>query len=223
MRIRGKAVLVTLSVALVIILLVVVSIVYSMPPNLPPSCANDSQFTENGFSYVCGNGSASDGRLIIVVHNHHFAQARNIPFQPPSSVGPADVFLLINVSISNVGGGNTSVGGAFFVQVTDGSPQSIGNGEYIDNVSFPNEYPNYSMPENSGGLYLPPGAKADLWLLFYLPIQGTENNQTTISLSNLQLQYLLFNELGYGGYYNDNGSFGCGPCETLKVKFIIDT
>ena len=186
----GKILLIALPLIIVIIIFASI-LVLAAVPKIPASCTSvitsGFKYTQSGYNYVCGSGSASDGRLDIVMHNYYFAQGRDIPFQPPGSEDPAEVFLLVNVSISNVGGGNTSVGGSFYAHATDNSGNSVGNGELLANVTFANEYPNQSMPSNNGVLYLAPGAKLDLWLVFYIPSSGPVSNQTTINVSNFQL------------------------------------
>ncbi len=211
-----------LSVLIVVILIAAVAYVYAASqPKLPASCANDTRFTESDFSnYVCGTGSASDGRLSITVNNYDFSQGRDIPFQPPGSVGPSEVFLLVNATITNVGDGNTSIGPSFEVQVITSGGESTENGEYGDSVTFPNEYPNSSLPIPNGGVYLPPKASLTAWLLFYIPTTASANNQTTISLSGYALQHLMYREYYYGGDFS-NGGFSCGPCQNPKVEFII--
>ncbi|MGI0090911.1 MAG: hypothetical protein ACREBS_04310 [Nitrososphaerales archaeon] len=224
MKIR-KTLLVALPVIAIVSLISLVAIL-SPAPRIPSSCTSiitkGFKHTESGFAPVCGNGSATDGRLEILVHNYYFAHARDIPFEPSSSVGPSEVFLLVNVTVSNVGSGNTSIGGGFYDDAIDGS-QVVGNGEYVDNVTFLKDYPNHTMPAVEGGVFLPPGSRQDIWLLFYIPTADNGNNQTTISLASFRLQYLLFNEQGYGGDYEGGGAFICMPvpCENPKMQFII--
>jgi hypothetical protein len=191
-------------------------------PQLPQSCrsivSSSFSYAFPDKTYVCGQSSASDGRLKITVHNYHFANGSQIDFIfPPSnfankSYSQSGLFLLVNSTVQNVGDGNTSIG-PFYVVISNGGSE-IGNSEYMANAKFPNEFPNQTIPSTNGGLYLPPGSKADLWLIFYVPTSNVN------SISNLKLQYLLFQETIYGGAYRGGGAYDC-PCGNPNIEFII--
>ena len=213
-----------LSVLLVILIAGSLAAYLLVSRNSPakPVCGPGQDFSissESGFTYVCGTGSASDGRLSITLHNYHFDEAGRINFEPGSNqVNPpsSSLFLLANVTISNVGSGNTSLGGGFSVQVTNGTG-SFQNQNYIENASFPGTYPNKTIPDINGGLYLPAGSNVDLWIMFYIPNPGSE------AANLLVLQYFSYRELFYGGNYEGNGAFGCPnpPSCYLSVDFVV--
>ncbi len=213
--------------AFFIILVIVASyVIYytRFPPPSPPVCGPSLQLTitsETGYSYFCGETSVSDGNLEVTLHGYRFTQAKNIDFEPGSgeiSPSPTDIILLANVSVSNVGGGNTSLGGGFAVEVSNGT-YSIQNQDFIENASFSNTIPNQTLPDIEGGLYLPPGANANLWVMFYIP------GATQAQISTLSLKYLSYREVFYGGDYQGLGAFSCRnvrvACTYPLVEFVL--
>lgn len=187
-----------------------------------PVCGSGQAYSissESGYSYVCGVSSVSDGNLRVTLHSHRLVSAKDIDFQPSSnqiSPSASDLFLLANVTVSNVGSGNTSLGGGFAVQVTNGTI-SVQNQEFIENASFPDTYPNQALPDVNGGLYLPPRSHIDLWLMFYIP------SSSQVMPNAFLLQYLSYREVFYGGDYVGHGAFNChvASCEYPLVMFII--
>jgi hypothetical protein len=177
-----------------------------------------------GYSYVCGNSSASDGRLAVSIHNYHFDRAKNIQFQYVQNqlpLLPDEVLLLANVSIVNIGGGNVSIGGGWLAWILNGSAQAP-NTNIITNATFPNTYPNQTIPDANGGLYLAPGARADLWIFFYIRFQNVQSSNI-VQASGFKLQYLTFNENSYGGTYLGGGAFDCVKvaCQRPDVELIV--
>jgi hypothetical protein len=189
-----------------------------------PIIGTASYVMETGYSYVCGNGHATDGRLDIAVHNYHFAQTKNIQFRfSPNEQAPLpdEVFMLANVTVTNVGGGNSSMGGGWFSWIFNGSAP-VTNSMFIANATFPNIYPNQTIPDDNGGLYLPPGSKTDLWIFFYvrfIPVLSSN----IVQASNFILQFTIFNEDSYGGTYLGQGQYDCRKivCEKPNVELII--
>jgi hypothetical protein len=113
----------------------------------------NSPFKESGFAQACGIGVASDGRLTIAVHNFRFLQEKDIQFhfapyqQTPL---PTEVFLLVNVTVRNVGGGNTDIGAGFQVAVLNGSSY-VDTTQFMANASFASMYPNQTIPNYQRG------------------------------------------------------------------------
>lgn len=186
----------------------------------------DSPFKESGFAQVCGIGLASDGRLTIAVHNSLFLQEKDIPFRFASyqqTPLPAEVFLLVNVTIRNVGGGNTDVGAGFQAAVLNGSSY-VDTTQFIANASFTGMHPNQTIPNymRGGGVYLPPGSRVDLWLIFYVPFPRVLDSNI-VEASNFRLQLVTYSEFGYGGTYVGNGGYNCQKvaCQDTHVEFVV--
>lgn len=118
------------------------------------------------------------------------------------------------------------MGAGFQAAVLNNTSSYVDATQFIVNASFPNTFPNESIPNYEQAeniVYLPPGSKADLWLLFYIsffPSASGNINQT----SNFKLQVLTYNDIHYGGtYMGPAGGFGClkVACERLDNEFII--
>jgi hypothetical protein len=223
---RGPILLGVLALSLVIVAVFVYYSVYSS--KLSASCVSVigsmTNVTTPGYSYVCGSGSASDGRLSVSVHGYRFDQAKNIQFQNSSNQQPLlpdEVVLLVNASIANIGGGNVSIGGGWWAWILNGT-YSILNTNLIANATFPNTYPNQTIPDVNGGLYLAPGGKADLWLFFYVRFQNVQSSNIN-QASGFKLEFVTFYENSYGGTYLGGGAYDCRkvPCQTPHVEFIV--
>lgn len=214
--------------ALVIAALVVASAYISATAStaISPSCKSlsiDSKnypLTENGFSYMCGLQSASDGRLRISLNDYRFADGSAIQWQcsGPALNGTAScsnsgVYLLVNATVENLGSEDAPVGPDFQVLLNESDGQTISNGEFGADAAFPGQVPGASVPSASGGTYLPPGSRADYWFIFYVP------GVTLAESQGLVLRYLVWREWSYGGTWS-NGGFVC-PCESLQVQLII--
>jgi hypothetical protein len=182
-----------------------------------------------GYTHVCGADNASDERLNITVHNYHFADAKEILFHfaPNEQAVPQDeVFLLVNITVQNVGGGNTSIGAGFQAAVQNGTSFADAT-QTIVNASFPDSYPDQVIPDyeyKCGCLFLPPGAVVNLWLFFNIALirlTSSDLNQT----ANFKLQLLTYQENGYGGNYEGYGGFNCQviPCQETHTEFLIRT
>ncbi len=114
---KSKRLLILL--VIVILIMGVVALDYYVNlPNVSSECnslfPSGWPYYQIGLSHTCSVGQVSDGRLSIAFHNYHFAQTKDIQFNFSSdeqAPGPYEVFLVVNVSIANIGGGNTSIGG----------------------------------------------------------------------------------------------------------------
>jgi len=186
-----------------------------------------SNFVESGFTPTCGIGQASDGRLRITVHNYHFAQARDIQFRFAPNQQPVmsdEVFMLVNVTIENIGEGNTSVGAGWGAAVLNDTSYVDGVTNFIVNASFPSTYPNQTIPDyvRGGGMYLPPGSKADFWIFFYVPFSRVVSSNM-VEASGFRLQLVTYTEFSYGGTYIGNGGFNCQKvaCQETDTEFVI--
>ena len=228
---RGKLLLPTLISALVIILSVALVVEYYTSNQKRPECNPDlpgsSNFIQTGFTPVCGVDEASDGRLDIAVHNFHFAQAKDIQFHfAPNQQSPLpdEVFMVVNVTVENVGGGNTTVGAGWEAEILNSTSYVEGVTNFIANATFHNTYPNQTIPNYAqwAGLYLPPGSHSDFWIFFYVPFP-TVDSSNIVETSNFRLQFLVYRELSYGGTYLGNGSMNCRTiaCQTPDVEFIV--
>jgi hypothetical protein len=189
---------------------------YVMTRSTSPSSI-DGIPVESGYTAVVGNKTVSDGRISITVNNYHFEEAGDIDWVPPLPVVPTEVFMFVNVTVTNVGGGNASIIPAWVVMQNGSS--TIGNTNFVWNVSFPvGVFPNQTWPDNTGGIYLPPGKAATFWYLFYVP------NSDSLGLSGVApivtLKALLYYEQTYGGIYEGDGSYR-PPWQDLKVQFIV--
>jgi len=141
----------------------------------------------------------------------------NFLFPKQKQFWRALVFIFVNVTVTNVGGDNTSIIPAFVVMQNGSS--TIGNTNFVRNVSFPVEVvPNQAYPDNVGGIYLRPGKEATFWYLFYVP------NSDSLGLSGVAptvtLKALMYYEQTYGGNYEGDGIYR-PPWQDLKVQFII--
>jgi hypothetical protein len=213
----------------VVIAAVVLAVYYPRTPSFSPDCSEvigrDTRIAQAGYSYSCGSTTASDGMLSITYHDYHFAVAKDLDlnFHSTNDTGPQaidsnEVFLLVNITLTNVGSGNTSVGGGWSAWVTNGKSWVSTTDTFV-NASFPDTYPNQTLPGGNGGLYLPPGATADLWLFF--SVETPSINQT----AGFQLQYLTFIDQDYGGTYLGGGAYNCQQvaCTDPKTELIIST
>ncbi len=199
-------------------------------PDVPSaSCAalsitwNDIPRQQSGFGYVCGSGGVSDGRLTMTLNNYHFADGHTINWVCPSTslngsspCTSSGVYLLANVTVKNIGQGNTSIGPTLYASVNSSTSQPIGNGEYAANATFAQLNPNESIPAVNGGVFLPPGAKVTYWFIFYIP------NVVMSDVPNLKLFWLSLVELEYGGTW-DGGSFSCVPvqCQNPMTELVV--
>jgi len=132
---------------LVVLIVAIPTAWIELQPKPPSSngCASSfipsslSNIIRPGYSLTCGAGSASDGRLKITVHNYYFAQAKDINFTPAPGIqlpGPDYVFLVMNVTIVNVGGGNVSVGGGWVAVMLNGSTYTGTASNFVNNATF---------------------------------------------------------------------------------------
>jgi len=237
-RPRRKSLFPVLIVTAVVIILVVAAASYylntqgQLNTQTPTSaCATilstGSNFVEKGFATACGIDQASDGRLKITVHSYHFAQASDIQFRFAANqqpVLPDEVFILVNVTVENIGGGNTTVGAGWEATVLNGASYVDGVTNFIVNASFPSTYPNQTIPdyERGGGIYLPPGSRADFWIFFYVPFSRVVSSNIAEATS-FRLQLVTYKEFSYGGTYIENGGFNCQKvaCQDTNTEFVI--
>lgn len=231
---RGFTVLLVLSLILLTLVVALGSLYFNKPAQQQNSgCASiintTSVFYQNGFAHVCGIGQATDGRLKITYHNYHFAQRKDIQFQfSPNQQSPLpyEIFLLVNVTVANIGGGNTSLGAGFEMALMNGTSY-VGTTQFIANATFPDTFPNQTIPNYLGSveniMYLPPNSTVNLWLIFYVSfpkLQSTNINQT----SNFKPTLLTYREFTYGGtFVSLAGGFDCRkvPCQNANTEFII--
>ncbi len=194
------------------------------PTQCDQMIASASYLSEPGYSYACGDSQVTDGRISITVHNYHFARTRDIQFrfgQNQQAPLPDEVFLLANVTVANVGGGNMSMGGGWFAWIFNGT-KPLTNTMFIANATFPNNYPNETIPDLNGGLFLAPGARIDLWVFFYVrfsPVLSSDIMQA----SGFVLHFVTFNENSYGGIYLGGGQYDCqkSACQRPSVELIV--
>ena len=191
---------------------------------------NASSYFETGLTPVCGAGQASDGRLNITVHNYYFAQEKDVLFQFASNEQtplPYEVFMFVNVTVVNVGGGNTSIGAGWEAVLLNGTSPVNGVTNFIANATFAS-YPNRTIPDYEGEcgcFFLPPGSRVDFWVIFYVPF-GTHVVSTNINQAQgFKLKIMMYRELGYGGIWIGYGGFNCQKvaCQEPDVQFIIKT
>lgn len=195
-----------------------------------PSCAalsvawTNLPYQQSGFRYFCGQNAVTDGRIKISLDSYRFADGSSIDWVCPSNVdngssrcSSSGIFLLANITVENVGSGNTSIGPTFFAQVNDSSGTLIANGEYGADAVFPGQNPSTSIPPVDGGTFLPPAAKATYWFIFYMP------NTALSDVPSLKLHSLSFPELSYGGDWLGGGSYRCMPvpCQNPDTELII--
>jgi len=233
---QSKGQLILAFVVVSVIVVAAITVVYygsESPPVTTQDNSCDSivskglSYLTSGYTYVCGIGSALDGRLNITVHNYRFDQAKNIGFEPNPYEQlplPDTVILLVNVTVENIGGGNATMGAGFQAAVLNGTSYA-GATQTIANVSLPNLSPNQAIPDylgRCGCIYLPPEGRANLWLLFYISFTSLTNSSIA-QASAFKLQFLTYWEHGYGGSYLGYGAFSCRttPCQDLRVEFII--
>jgi hypothetical protein len=201
-------------IALMIIAVCIVGVTVLVYEN-PFVATTTDPLLVSGHTLVRGTGSASDGRLTITIHNFRFNSSRNI-LPNDTTLDPRSIFLMVNVTVANIGGGNSSISGFYAAQLLNGS-KSIVNTEFVDNAYFPNLYPHEAYPYKNGGLYLPPGASKSYWAFFYIP------KSESLSLATIQqtllLQRVAYLENGYGGMYLGNGEY-TGSVQ-VNMEFII--
>jgi hypothetical protein len=161
-----------------------------------------------GYDTVVGNNTASDGRLIITLNNYAFANASDLyRYTKSDAFLVGDIYMLLNMTVSNVGGDNTSILASFFIIYSyQGTMES--NGIYAAGVTFSGLNPNQTYPSTDGGLYLPPGKTARFWII------------SNVESSHIKLLKLIYLEHIYGGNYLGNGQYS-GGVESLSVEFII--
>ena len=211
--------LIVLLVLIVLATTIIAFTAYVTIRNTPTSPSSiDGIPVESGYTAVVGNKTASDGRISITVNNYHFEEAMNIDWVPPLPVSPTAVFMFVNVTVTNVGGGNTSIIPAWVVMQNGSS--TIGNTNFVRNVSFPvGVFPNQAYPDNAGGIYLAPGKEATFWYLFYVPY--SESLGLSGVVPTITLKALLYYEHSYGGTYKGDGSYGPPFQEFNPVQFIV--
>jgi hypothetical protein len=190
------------------------------------SCSNPSSYgRQPGWSFDCGDRSVSDSLLNITLNNYHFASGKDIQYE----LDPYSVFLLANITIRNVGGGNAPIDASWYAifgntsltstTIATSSSQSVfGNQIFLQNVTFPSSNPTESFPITNGGLNLAAGQSLDCWLIFYVPNVNLSINSS--SVAQLYVSQLMYFQDGYGGQYEGGGAYGC-PCQTVDTELII--
>jgi hypothetical protein len=213
------AIAVAITVALIVATATAIIYVAQLPSsNYPSSSCAALKITRNSVAgsneintYVCGSGTVADPDLRMTLNNYYFVDGRSI--QGLTS----GVYLLANITIANIGTGNTSIGPTLYVNASDGSTPT-GNSEEGVDVTFPNTYPNASVPAQ-GGAFLPPGAARTYWYIFYMP------GATVTDIPHMTLSLVSMFELQYGGDWEGGGSFKCIPvaCGDPATDLVIAT
>ncbi len=192
------------------------------PMSSEPSCGNPSAYGRPaGWSYVCGFSSVSDELLNITLNNYRYADGRYIQFYYDNNT----VFLLVNVTIRNVGNGNAPITAGWYVLFQNRSssiPTStttvFGNGLFLNNANFSQLYPSGSFPKVNGGVNLVPGQRYDVWLIFDVPSPHLTINSS--ALHQLVVSQLMYFQGGYSGQYQGGGGYIC-PCQTVDTELIV--
>jgi hypothetical protein len=164
-----------------------------------------------GLEYVCGRNSVTDGRLSITLNNYNFADGSNIEWEHGS--GGSSVYLLVDATIENVGGGGAHMGPFFSVWLSNSTGGPVFSlSEYEADAVFPGQSPNASVPAPAS-TYLPPGGNVSYWFIF--------NMDPKVSLESthgLKVQYLVWQEFSYGEILSDSGQWECGQCSNAQAK-----
>ena len=229
---------VLLGAMIVVVALIAGSVVaYSsqsaLSPYPSPSCAA-LKITRNSLAssnliktYVCGSSEVSDGNLKMTLNDYLFSVGSAIDWVCPGgynanhsspSCSSSGVYLLANITITNIGGGNASIGPDLQVNATDGY-RPASNSEYGANAVFPGQYPNSSIPAQGGGVFLPPGSSRTYWYIFYMPQVPASD------IPNLKLNLISVNDQLYGGDWEGGGSFRCIPksCQDPATELTVTT
>ncbi|HMD78836.1 MAG TPA: hypothetical protein VKF39_02515 [Nitrososphaerales archaeon] len=187
-----------------------------------------SNLYRSGYTPNCGVGSATDGRLNIIVHNYHFSQARDINFSfGPRELGPPpnDIFLLLNVTVVNVGGGNASIVTDWAAAMWNGTGYSGTASNFAANATFSHTYPNRVIPDStSPSLYVPAGSRVDFWVFLYIPYGPNPTNSDFDQVKAWSLRYVAYEQPGYGGIYEGGGAYACNlgvPCLDIYQEYLI--
>ena len=193
-----------------------------------PSCAALSvtwvnlPVQQSGGSYVCGRSTVTDGYVKVSLGSYKFVDGSTIDWTCPSNVNGSScsnsgTFLLANVTIDNVGGGNFSIGPEFFAQLNDSSGNLVVNQEFGAEATFPGQYPSEAMPAVNYGTLVHPHSGGTYWLIFYLP------NVAMGDVPYLKLRALSLFVPDYGGDWMGPGSFACGPvaCQNPNDVLIV--
>ncbi len=175
-------------VAVVAVLVVLVIVLLGSTPSLV-------------WSLVQGTGSASDGRVTVTVGDSWLAFKRM--FSTAASTSP---FLLVNVTFTNVGDENTTVGEAWYADaIWEGRPVSL-------------SWYTFGGFEASGMLpvasTVAPGESVTGWLGFLLDASDVSG-----VIGALHLEKLIFLETTYGGQVTPEGSWS--NVHQVLVRFEV--
>ena len=225
---KGKLVMASVVLGALLVGSVLLYSTQGESPYLSASCAA-LHVTRNSIptgstitSYTCGRGTASDGRLRITVNNYTVEDGRTIQWLCPAgynayngtSCSSSGVYLLANVTVANVGTGNSSVGPDLYVNASDGALPEV-TSEYGANAYFPGEHPNGTVPI-TGGAFLPPGTARTYWFVFYMAGAAAKD------IPSIKLHLVVLPENEYGGDWEGGGSFRCIPvgCDQTMTDLI---
>jgi len=210
--------------ALAIAVVIIVAVAYEVYPR-QQQC---SRIVEQGYTDFCGSVSASDGKTLkITIDGYTFAQTKYLNFtsEPGYQLPEAyDVFLVVNVTVQNVGTGNTSMG-PLWMTLSKGSGYVNNNTEFYANATIPRGvFPNMTAPDVNGDIYLPPGSTVRYWAWFYVPFSNLNQSGNIDLTRNISLQTMTYPESSYGGDYEGHGGFSClpNPCQNPDVLFVIN-
>ncbi len=193
--------------------------------------ASGSSFTYydrvSNYTVECGLGSVSDGRIRVAVSNYYFSDIAHTNFvlSRGEIQGVAStVLLIVNVSISNTGGGNAPLLGGVYVTLenltsTNSSNRFLSNGIYYANATFEG-FPENSFPALNGGYNLPPGQILYCRMIFVVPRGISLTLNDTSAIHALKLRQFIYLENLYGGIYEGGGQY-VGSLQQPHIEFII--
>lgn len=162
-------------------------------PSSPPS---------NQPTIIRGVGAASDGRLSINIDSWLMANNNYTEF-PGDGYPSTEYFLVLDLTLANVGHGNASIPGIMFATVSEG-------GRDVSNTWF--WAPSNRASELPSGDNLFPGSSMTGWWAFFVP-GGTSSSSFVV---------LNYTETEYGGAYLGNASYGSPIPALLDVVFEIE-
>ena len=151
---------------------------------------------------IQGVGSASDGRLNVSLDSYSLALI------PLTQTPGGNVYLIANLTIVNVGPGNGSTAGSWWVEV-------LWNGTTLNNTWTVIPV-GYDSGQLANPLTIPPGQRVSGWVAFYLPM-GLD--ASLAKAHGAQLEKLVFEEHIYGGSPDPAGGWVGGT--QLRVRFEL--
>ena len=151
---------------------------------------------------IPGVATATDGRLAITIDSWLVANNNYTEF-PGNGYPDNEYFLVVNLTIANLGNGNASVPSGFVSATVSEAGMNVSNSWFR---AHSNRSGEVTLPNN-----LFPGSTESGWWAFYMPGAGP-------SASLLLLDYW---ETYYGGTYLGDGGYGPPLGSTLNIEFEI--